>query len=303
MKLKYATALFIFLVLFVSCSRDEPSPVSVTPPPAIISVKMNEVYSRGVPSNPDWIEIYNPNSDSINLSGYKIYNLGGKNGTKPKKSFPAGAMIPANGLFVIVVNDTTTTSGFDLSTTGETVWFENGSGTVIDSLAIPALGTDTSYARKPDGANTWVTATPPTKGVANAFLPIVMNELFSRGVPGNLDWIEMYNSNAISVDISGYKIYDAGGQGGTKPKKGFPAGTIIPAKGYFVITVDSTDASGFGLSSTGEPVWLENASGNVIDNVALPAVPATTQSYGRYPDGGSTWQILNTITRDAANKP
>jgi len=34
-------------------------------------LRMNEIYSRGVPADPDWIEIYNPTATSIDLTGYK----------------------------------------------------------------------------------------------------------------------------------------------------------------------------------------------------------------------------------------
>ncbi len=292
--------------IFISCSRNEPAP-SGPPVVEIVPVKVNEVYTRGILSSPDWIEIYNPNSSSVDISGYKVYNLVGKNGTKPKKVLPAGTTIAGKSLYVVVVNDTVSTSGFDLSAAGETVWFENGSGIIIDSVLVPTLGIDSSYARKPDGAITWATVTPPTKGTANSILPIVMNEIFSRGVPGDLDWIEIYNPNATSIDVGGYKIYDVGGQSGVKPKKEIPSGISIPGKGFYVITVDTADAngtaSGFGLSSTGEVVWLENANGNIIDNITFPAMPVTTTSYGRNPDGSTTLQILTTVTKGAANKP
>ena len=130
-----------------------------------------------------------------------------------------------------------------------------------------------------------------------------MNEIFSRGVAGNLDWIEVYNPLAAPLDISGYKIYDIGGQSGTKSKKLFPAGTILPANGFTVVITDTAsfvgDTSGFGLSSSGEKVWLEDAVGTVIDTITFPAL-GTTQSYGRAPDGGN-WKILNTITRGKSN--
>jgi hypothetical protein len=132
-----------------------------------------------------------------------------------------------------------------------------------------------------------------------------MNEIYSRGVAGNLDWIEIYNGSTSQLDISGYKIYDIGGQGGTKPKKLFPVGTIVPAKGFHVIITDTADfagdLSGFGLSSNGEIVWFEDASGTLLDSITFPAM-GTTQSYGRLPDGG-VWQLLNTITRGFTNVP
>lgn len=143
-------------------------------------------------------------------------------------------------------------------------------------------------------------APPPVVVVGD----LMLNEVYSRGTPGNLDWVEIYNPNTVAVTLTGYKIYDTGGQGGTKPKKIFPSGSSIAAKGFYVIVTDTADfggdLSGFGLSSAGEQLWLENASGAVIDTLTFPAMDVT-QTYGRYPDGGP-WKLLNTITKNAANK-
>jgi len=133
---------------------------------------------------------------------------------------------------------------------------------------------------------------------------VKINEVYSRGVAPDLDWVEIYNASEISVDLSGYKIYDSGGQSGVKPKLEFPTGTIVPAKGYFVIVTDiatTTNPAGFGLSSAGEEIWLEDKAGTVIDNIAFTAMDLT-QSYSRIPDGG-TWALSNTITKGATNKP
>ncbi len=307
MKIKILTLLsYVIPLLFTSCSRDEPFVAPPPPPPVQSNVKINEIYSRGTAANPDWIEIYNTSNTQIDLSGYKIYDIGGQGGTKPKKEFPAGSTLPANGFFVLVVDDTTS-SGFGLSSDGETVWLENPSGSVIDNITFPALGVDTSYGRKPDGSNIWDKLSPPTKGARNdtsgiILNTVVMNEIYSRGTSTNPDWIEIYNPNSVQVDLTGYKIYDNAGQGGSKPKKLFPTGTIIPANGFYVIVTDDADPSGFGLSSSGETVWLENPSGAVIDNIAFPAMDVT-QTYGRYPDGSANWQLLNTITRGSSNRP
>jgi hypothetical protein len=269
------------------------------------SVKMNEVYSRGVAGNLDWIEIYNSSATQTDISGFKIYDIGGQGGIKAKKLFPVGTILPAKGFSVIIVDTATfvgDTSGFGLSSSGETVWLENAAGTLIDSIAFPALGTDTSYARIPDGSNVWKKTAPVTRGVSN--VTVKMNEIYSRGVAGNLDWIEIYNSSATQMDISGFKIYDIGGQGGTKSKKLFPVGTILPAKGFSVIIVDTAtfvgDTSGFGLSSSGETVWLENAAGTVIDTVVFPAL-GTDTSYARVPDGSNVMVKKSPVTRGTSN--
>jgi len=135
---------------------------------------------------------------------------------------------------------------------------------------------------------------------------VVINELFSRGVAGDLDWIEVYNNSDVAVNISGYKIYDSGGQSGSKAKMEFPAGTTLAARGFYAIVVDDAatafpTGSNFGLSSGGDEVWLESSAGFVIDNIALPAVTDATHSYGRKPDGSSTWFILTARTKGASN--
>lgn len=268
-----------------------------------LSIKLNEIFSRGTIAQPDWIEIYNTSTSSIDVSNYKIYDIGGQSGTKPKKLFPAGSIVPPNGFFVIVTDDSDT-SGFGLSSSGEKVWLENDAGVVIDSVDFPALEVNQSFIRYPDGASNWLKTDSITRGTANFYLAlsaVKMNEIYSRGTTTDPDWIEIYNSSSSPVDLTGYKIYDNGGQGGTKPKKQFPNGTIIPPNGFYVIVTDDADPSGFGLSSNGEEVWFEDASGTVIDNVVFPAMDLT-QSYGRLPDGG-TWQLLNNITKGFSNVP
>ena len=264
---------------------------------------MNEIYSRGTTENPDWIEIFNDGDTDVDLTGYKIFDSGGQGGSKPKKEFPSGTIIPSKGFYVIVTDDEAE-SGFGLSSNGETVWLENATGTIIDSVAFPALEEGQSYGRYPDGTANWQILYTVTKGAANSNLVpslVLLNELYSRGVPTDPDWVEIYNASSAEIDISGYKIYDPGGQAGTKPKKEFPTGSVIPALGWLVIVVDTDDESGFGLSSGGDEVWLENVEGTVIDYIAIPAME-TTQSYGRLPDGSENWQLLNTITKGTANQ-
>jgi len=130
---------------------------------------------------------------------------------------------------------------------------------------------------------------------------IKMNEIYSRGTSENPDWIELYNTSSSSVDISSYKIYDSAGKAGTKNKKGFTSGTAIPAYGFYVVTTDGSDAADFGLSNSGEEVWLEDESGNVIEDIVFPALESG-QSYGRVPDGTGSWSVLTTQTKGAANE-
>jgi hypothetical protein len=123
---------------------------------------------------------------------------------------------------------------------------------------------------------------------------IFINEAYSRGVEEDPDWVELYNSSDVAIDISGYKIYDSP----AKTPKSFPAGSIIQPKGFFVIVVDEGE-NGFGLSSGGDLIYLENDLDEVIDNIELPALPIGL-SYSRIPDGSDTWALAN-LTKGAAN--
>lgn len=265
------------------------------------SVKMNEIYSRGVPGNLDWIEIYNGASAQVDISGYKIYDSGGQAGTKPKMALPTGSVIPAKSFLVIVTDVSTSVdpSGFGLSSGGEKVWLENASGALVDSITFTAMDTTQTYGRMPDGGN-WKLLNTISRGTSNSL--VLMNEIYSRGIPTELDWIELYNTSSSQINVGGYKIYDSGGQAGTKPKMTLPTGTVIPAKGFFVVVTDistSVDPSGFGLSSGGETVWLEDNSGALIDSVTFSSMD-TSQTYGRSADG-KVWQLLNKRTRGTSN--
>lgn len=136
---------------------------------------------------------------------------------------------------------------------------------------------------------------------------IVMNEIQPRGTTGaDADWIEVYNGSDNPVNISGFKVYDSGGQSGSKPKMEFPSGTIIPAKGFSVIVTDDAataypTGSNFGMSSGGEQIWLENADGFIIDTFTFPSTPDATHTYGRKPDGSSTFVFFTEITRGTSN--
>ncbi len=271
-------------------------------------IVMNEIFSRGVPENPDWVEVYNASNAPIDISGYKIYDGGGQSGAKPKMEFPSGTIVPAKGFYVITVDDIDDPAGFGLSSGGDIVWLENAEGEVIDNVEVPAMPVETtSYGRMPDGSETWQILETITKGTANDDTPapevsdILINEVYSRGIAGYLDWVEVHNTSDADIDIAGYKIYDSGGQSGSKPKKEFPAASIVPANGFLVIIVDDEEESGFGISSGGEDIWLEDATGEIIHTVTVPALPIETSSYGAFPDGSETWQILEFPTRGTAN--
>ena len=118
--------------------------------------------------------------------------------------------------------------------------------------------------------------------VTTTDLGLFVNEVFSTGDP---DWFEIYNSTDAAIDISGFKASD-----GPVAKYTFPGGTTVPANGYLVIMVVKADL-GFSLSSGGEEVYIWDASDNLVDNIAFPALDAGV-AFGRATDGGDTFTTM-----------
>ncbi len=165
-KLLY-TLLSIGLLLPVSCVEDELFENS-TGPVSEIELVINEVASNMGDPIPDWIEIYNPSGSAIDISGFGIYD-------KPSAiyKFPSGTTIPAHGYLVITCDkdlataDPDSYANFGISSGGESLFLVDATEVVIDEVAVPGLDVGLSYARIPDGGETFAVANP-TRGAANS---------------------------------------------------------------------------------------------------------------------------------------
>jgi len=244
--------------------------------------KMNEIYSRGVAGNIDWIEVYNPLSTSIDISGYKIYDIGGQSGTKSKKLFPVGTILPANG-FTVVITDTASfvgdTSAFGLSSSGEKVWLEDAAGTLIDSVVFPALGTDTSYARVPDGSDTFVKLSPTTKGISNE--PVVPVELISFAVSIFNNGVLLNWATATESNNSGFEVQRKFNDGKFEVVtfiKGF--GTTTEKQNYSFIDRNLADGSyEYRLRQIDFDGYYSYSQSAEVEYLVIPKVSRLAQNY------------------------
>jgi hypothetical protein len=118
--------------------------------------------------------------------------------------------------------------------------------------------------------------------------PVTINEAYSNGgrsTYGAIDWVELYNDSDQAIDISGYLLYDKADK---IEKVTVPTGTILAARGFFTIDVDVV--GGFGLSSGGDMVYLEDNTGNLIDQIEFGAL-TPEQAYARNPDGSTIFKV------------
>ncbi|RAW00552.1 lamin tail domain-containing protein [Pseudochryseolinea flava] len=123
---------------------------------------------------------------------------------------------------------------------------------------------------------------------------VAINEVYSAGD----DWIELYNSSDSPMNIGGYKIFDD-----ETDKYTLPAGTTVPANGFLVLLADGTATgihTNFKITSDGETIYLENASGTLIDKAEVPAL-SNGQSFGRFPDGTGGFQISGNSSKAESN--
>ena len=160
------------------CAPDTPPSVSGTPvvPQARAGIiRINEVLSNPAsawncsdttrsftPTGDSWVELYNPQSEPLNL--YPTHTQISIDDGANWYQLPFGTSIVANGFLVLFPEEKVPTPS------AWKVLLAMGS-TQIDTIQPPTLQPDQSYARVPDGSNTWSFSNQPTIGASNA-LPI-----------------------------------------------------------------------------------------------------------------------------------
>jgi len=133
------------------------------------------------------------------------------------------------------------------------------------------------------------------------------------------DWAEIYNPNDVDIDLGGYFVtdnhYPEVGESLTRIPTG-NASTIIPAHGFKLIWFDESTDQGplhvnTKLGTSADAVYLIAPDMlTLIDSAEWTADTALASdlSYGRYPDGSSTWMLFggenpHPVSPGAANGP
>jgi len=130
--------------------------------------------------------------------------------------------------------------------------------------------------------------------------PVRINELMSNNVSAVTDpageyddWVELFNTTAEPVDLSGYHLSDKQNQ---LDLWQFPQGTIINGNSYLIVWCDNDLGqeglhANFALSKDGEQLYLSTPNLLVADEVVFgPSDP--DMAYARVPNGTGNfvWQ-------------
>ncbi len=240
--------------------------VAVLGDPALL--KFNE-WMANPSSGDDWIELFNSNPQPVALAGLSLtddLNNRAKNPLPPLSFIGAGAQG-----FLRFEADNNPDAGanhlnFKLSGDGESLGLFTAVGTLIDSVTFGAQAEGVSQGRLPDGsANILSFPGHATPGDANflTLSDVVINEVLAHSTLPLEDAIELHNTGAGAIDISGWYLSDSQ----NNPLKfAIPANTILPAGGFAVFYENQFNQLNpdkpFSLSSAnGDDVFLSQVNG------------------------------------------
>ncbi|MBN2274175.1 MAG: lamin tail domain-containing protein [Bacteroidales bacterium] len=236
----------------------------------------------------DWIEIYNASKSIIDIAGMFVTD----SVPRPERHIIPGG-IPEQttiepGEYLILWADKQPEQGvlhldFGLRESGEQVALFDINGRLLDSLTYFNQYNNFSFS-KLDG-DVWIPV-PPTPGKRNivkAIRNIVINEYMSDNENRLLDeygeyddWIEIYNKNDFPVDLGGLYLSDSIDCPDKYRIPGkYPEATVIPAKGYIIVWIDSDSKQGplhtnFKLSRSGDELILSGYDyRKIIDSVTF----------------------------------
>lgn len=266
-------------------------------------IVINEIMYAPESPQPEWIEIYNSSSKTINLEGYKIAD------NSDTVSVVSEPTILNPDEFIVISSDSTIRNFYDinsnvisthiptLNNSGDKVILLDSLNRVIDSLqyssewgGIKGYSLERiSYDKSSTDSTNWRSslnenkATPGTKNsvadlISYQGTQIAVNEIMSDPGSSKCEFIELYNISDEKTNLGGWTIDDG-------------SGNIIPVsnvnknfdnKSFFLISADSSIINNYNLddltnvnilnsslnlSTKEDIIILRDALGNMIDSV------------------------------------
>lgn len=243
------------------------------------------------PTGSEALELHNETGSSIEMSDYRFILIGLS--TADTVTFPAGALAADGYISYNPANDLGTAG---LSNNGMQIIVADASYNIIDEVSYGSFGKvpvpiyEWSTARVSstgDDAADFNFDTSPTIGSANdapanalGTGTVFFNEVYPDTANGYADqYIEMYNSSAVGVDISNWCVVCG-------DDYYFPASTVIPGEGYFVINKNDFPTY-FYMDHNYEHLYLFDDGMHRIDQIGWDFVNSG-ESFSCVPNGVRT---------------
>lgn len=257
------------------------APVASTPTPTVTATPAQwPIFSEALPnpqgsdSTDEWIELYNPYGEELNLSGLSLDDSEG--GSKP---YALTGTLAAESYLLISVTESKLTLNNDtdhlrlLGVNAEILW-----DTVYDgskeglSYAWFIDFYDWTEESTPGSENTWAgeaaeeeTASDETSTFQDGDLSdeVTVTEVFPNpeGPDNEEEWIEITNGGSTAVNLGNWTLDD--GEGGSEPFT-FPDTTVLEPGQTLILYRTET---GIALNNSNETVRLSDPSGEVTSEI------------------------------------
>ena len=256
------------------------------------SLKINE-WMAAPASGDDWFEIYNTSPLPVAIGG--LWLSDNLNNRQKHQIPPLSFIGVGTNAYQKFIADGNTAAGanhvsFSLKASGEALGLYTATGSILDEIEFGPQLAGVSQGRFPDAASNIVSFPGTESPGAPNYLwltNVAINEALTHSEPPLEDAIELVNLTDTPVDIGGWWLSD---DPGTIEKYQIPAGTIIPAHGYWVVyeaqfNNPNLASIPFALSSQGDEVVLSAATNGTLTGYRThvkfgPALNGV--SFGRY---------------------
>lgn len=280
------------------------------------SILINEFVSDPISGDPEWIELYNTNNFSVNLTGYVILD-----GSEAKTVLEGTISSKDDDPFFVIENP----KG-KLNNSGDAIILQDSKGNVIDQIFYgdyqnsfaPAASDPNSTASVIDGdvSSQFVVTETPTKGLPNIITKlesaetdlkdgtqqavladsVYINEIYPNppGSDRQTEWIELYNDTDIAADLTDYYIKDHQGK-----KFTFNSQIILPGK-YLVI---ERSTSKIALNNDKDTIKFYDPEDKKIQEVKYSEERELTEdvSYALDQEGNWSWTSIHTKNKENVN--
>ena len=234
----------------------------------------------------DWFELYNPNADFINLSGYFLTD---DLATPAKWQIPDGTTIPPTGFRLVWADKGLTNAkdqdlhaDFKLNKGGTSIGLFDPSTNLVDAVTFGPQNPDISQGRFPDGGPLVYSMRGPTPRATNQFTnsPPGLAALNDQiDAPGNLLQIAASASDPDAPPQSLRFSLDSGAPSGT---------AIDPVSGVFTwlpsqAQSSTTNSITVRVTDNGTPALSDAKTFTVVIQAAALGFSGVTLSTGGFP--------------------
>ena len=271
----------------------------------------------------DWVELYNPASEEIDLTGYALTD---EASDLFKWKFPDGTVIGVGEYIIVFLSGKDKTvdgqlhAGFALGSEDNEIILVDSHAAISDSMAVEDLPGNVSKGRTEDGGIGYFTL--PTPGRANTghyedeidtSEDILLTDVFisetatayisySRNATAAFEeFIEIYNESYTPFSMGGYSVEDDSGEMWYFPD------IYISGGGYLTLQLKgsanesaSVLNADLSVSAEGTQLVLRNKEGIIIDCYNTGFLTGDVSS-GRISGGGSTRYFFEEKTPNKKN--